>query len=85
MRSKHREISPGTIVFNSSIKAIKKSKDLTWIVQCLPFQPVTQRQVPFLHWPCSLHLRVITKVIHMKKILLVEKKVNKVRMDNILT
>ena len=23
--------------------------------QCFPFQPVTQRQVPFLHWPCSLH------------------------------
>lgn len=23
-------------------------------VQCLPFQPVTQRHVPFLHWPCSL-------------------------------
>lgn len=26
------------------------------IVQCLPFQPVTQRQVPFLHCPWSLHL-----------------------------
>ena len=53
VRSKHREIlvlfSPGTVVFNISIKEIKKSKDLTWMVQCLPFQPVTQRQVPFLH------------------------------------
>lgn len=26
------------------------------IVQCLPFHPVTQRHVPFLHCPCSLHL-----------------------------
>lgn len=25
------------------------------MVQCFPFQPVTHRQVPFLHWPCSLH------------------------------
>ncbi len=24
-------------------------------VQWIPFQPVTQRQVPFLHWPCRLH------------------------------
>lgn len=24
-------------------------------VQCLPFQPVTHRHVPFLHCPCSLH------------------------------
>ena len=27
-----------------------------WMVQCRPFQPVTQRHVPFLHWPCSEHL-----------------------------
>ena len=26
------------------------------IVQCLPFQPVTHKQVPFLHCPCSWHL-----------------------------
>ena len=26
-------------------------------VQCFPFQPVTQRQVPFLHWPWSAHLQ----------------------------
>ena len=25
-------------------------------VQCLPFQPATHKQVPFLHCPCSLHL-----------------------------
>lgn len=25
-------------------------------VQCLPFQPVTHKQEPFLHWPCSLQL-----------------------------
>lgn len=25
------------------------------MVQCFPFQPVTHKQVPFLHWPCSLH------------------------------
>lgn len=25
-------------------------------VQCFPFHPVTHRHVPFLHWPCSLHL-----------------------------
>lgn len=24
------------------------------MVQCFPFHPVTHRQVPFLHWPCSL-------------------------------
>lgn len=24
-------------------------------VQCFPFHPVTHKQVPFLHWPCSLH------------------------------
>ena len=38
-----------------------------------------------MHWPCSLHLWVITKVNHMIKIHLVEKQVNKVRMDNVLT
>ena len=27
-----------------------------WMVQCLPFHPVTHRHVPFLHWPCSSHL-----------------------------
>lgn len=26
-------------------------------VQCFPFQPWEQTQVPFLHWPCSEHLR----------------------------
>ena len=31
-------------------------------VQCRPFQPVTQRQVPFLHWPCCSHLNIITSV-----------------------
>lgn len=25
------------------------------MVQCFPFQPVTHKQVPFLHCPCSLH------------------------------
>lgn len=34
------------------------------IVQCLPFQPVTQRQVPFLHWPCSLQRGSHSFVLH---------------------
>ena len=31
-------------------------------VQCRPFQPVTQRQVPFLHWPCCSHLNISKSV-----------------------
>ena len=31
-----------------------------WMVQWRPFQPVTHRHVPFLHWPCSSHLQRIS-------------------------
>ena len=41
------------------------------MVQWRPFHPVTQRQVPFLHWPCCLHLDgvvKVVKVIHLVKV-----------------
>ena len=41
------------------------------MVQWRPFHPVTQRQVPFLHWPCCLHLGgvvKVVKVIHLVKV-----------------
>lgn len=33
-------------------------------VQCFPFHPVTHKQVPFLHWPWSLHLGSQSFVLH---------------------
>ena len=60
------------------------------MVQWRPFHPVTQRQVPFLHWPCCLHLGgvvkvvKVVKVIHLIKVVKVVKVVKMVKVVNVV-
>ena len=54
------------------------------MVQWRPFHPVTQRQVPFLHWPCCLHLGGVVKVIHLIKVVKVVKMVKVVKVFNVV-
>ena len=54
------------------------------MVQWRPFHPVTQRQVPFLHWPCCLHLGGVIKVFKVFKVFKVVKVIHLIKVVKVV-